>query len=118
MVDTLKTEPLAQRLGKNLAKRRKDLGLTQAMVAEKLNLEPESVSRFERGATLPSLATLEQMAACLDTTIADLLAELPGTAYTDAERISALMADFQPETRKELIDLLERMCRMIRHGGQ
>lgn len=93
MVDPIPDTPLPKRLGKNLAKTRKAKGWTQAALAEHFGMELESISRFERGATLPSLATLEQIAAFLDTSIADLLAEYPDTAYTEAQRISALMAD-------------------------
>ncbi|MBL8432084.1 MAG: helix-turn-helix transcriptional regulator [Dechloromonas sp.] len=114
MVDTLSDIPLPKRLGKNLARTRKTRGWTQATLAERLGMEPESISRFERGATLPSLATLEQIAAFLDTSIADLLAEYPDTAYAEAQRISALMADLEPDARASVLSIVKTVCATLR----
>lgn len=101
---------LPARLGKNIARQRKKQGLTQAKLAEKISLEPESVSRFERGATLPSLQTLELLAEVLDSTIADLLAECPGCAYTEEQRIARFLKHVPNEKRGELLGLFERLC--------
>lgn len=114
MVDPITDTPLPKRLGKNLAKTRKAKGWTQAALAEHLGMEPESISRFERGATLPSLATLEQIAAFLDTSIADLLAEYPDTAYTEAQRISALMADLEPDARAGVLSIVKTICTTLK----
>ena len=114
MVDPISDTPLPKRLGKNLANSRKAKGWTQAALAERLGMEPESISRFERGATLPSLATLEQIAAFLDTSIADLLAEYPDTAYTEAQRISALMADLEPDARAGVLSIVKTICTTLK----
>jgi transcriptional regulator with XRE-family HTH domain len=66
---------LPVRLGRNLAMRRKALGLTQAGVAERLGVDTETLSRFERGKHVPSLLTLERLAAILNSTCAELLDE-------------------------------------------
>lgn len=116
MVDKISDTPLSKRLGKNLANTRKARGWTQAALAERLGMEPESISRFERGATLPSLATLEQIAAFLDTSIADLLAEYPDSAYTEAQRISALMADLDPDTRASVLTIVKTICATLKRG--
>lgn len=114
MVENASESLLPKRLGSNIADRRKSLGWTQAMLAEQMGMEPESISRFERGATLPSLSTLEQLATILKTTIADLLAECPGAAYSEAQRISALLAVLEPEARACVLDVVERVCGLLR----
>lgn len=114
MVETPSDSSLPKRLGGNIADRRKILGWTQAMLAERLGMEPESISRFERGATLPSLATLEELAAILNATIAGLLAECPEEAYTEAQRISALLSDLAPEARAGVLDVVERVCGLLK----
>ncbi len=114
MVDTSPETPLSKRLGSNIAEQRKGKGWTQAVLAERMSMEPESISRFERGATLPSLATLEQLAALLDTTIADLLAECPEGAYSEAQRISALLSDLAPDARAGVLDVVERVCGLLK----
>lgn len=114
MVDNvICTSELPQRLGRNIAKRRKQMGWTQANLAERMKLEPESISRFERGATLPSLATLELLAGELNVTIADLLAECSGSAYSEAQRISGWLSKLQPDARKMVVDGLQKLCVLL-----
>ena len=84
-------------------------------MAERLGMEPESVSRFERGATLPSLATLEQIALFLETSITDLLAEYPDTAYAEAQAISALMAGLEPDARAGVLNVVKTVCTLLKH---
>lgn len=64
----MRRNSLAARLGQNLMRGRKSLGLTQKQVAKTLSVEPETISRFERGATLPANITLERLA---DTTASE-----------------------------------------------
>jgi transcriptional regulator with XRE-family HTH domain len=104
---------LPQRLGRNIAKRRKQLGWTQAYLAEQMKLEPESISRFERGATLPSLTTLELLARKLNVSIADLLAEYSGAAYSEAQRISGWLSKLQPDAKKTVLDGLQKICALL-----
>ena len=44
-------------------------------LAERIGVEPETISRFKRGATTPSLQTLEKISHCLRVRIGELLAE-------------------------------------------
>lgn len=114
MVDNvICTSDLPQRLGRNIAKRRKQIGWTQAHLAERMKMEPESISRFERGVTLPSLATLELLAGELNITIADLLAEYSDSAYTEAQRISGWLSKLQPEAKKTVLDGLQKLCVLL-----
>jgi transcriptional regulator with XRE-family HTH domain len=53
--------PLSVRLSRNISARRRSLGLTQAQLAERLGVDTETLSRFERGKHLPSLSTLERL---------------------------------------------------------
>lgn len=75
---------LPVRLGRNLSARRKALGLTQAAVAERLGVDTETLSRFERGKHVPSLLTLERLAHLLGSTCGELLEEAPPVPSTDA----------------------------------
>ena len=53
------------RIGRFLQTRRKSVGLTQAELAERLNVSAQSVSNWERGETLPDVAALPDIAAIL-----------------------------------------------------
>ncbi len=114
MVDSMPhTSDLPQRLGRNIVKRRKQIGWTQAKLAERMKMEPESISRFERGATLPSLATLELLAGELNVTIADLLAEYSDSAYSEAQRVSGWLSKLQPDAREMVLDGLQKICALL-----
>src|SRR5437762_1799188 len=66
---------LARKLGANIASRRKARKWSQAELAERLGVAPETISRFERGATLPSLMTLHRIGQVLKSSMAELIAE-------------------------------------------
>lgn len=74
-------EKLKYRIGGNIAAYRKNAGLTQAGLAEKLNYSDKAVSKWERGESIPDVLTLMQLAEKFDIAVGDLLAdpnELPG----------------------------------------
>lgn len=109
MVELHRAE-LAKRLGKNIAASRKALGLTQEQVALRLGVEPETISRIERGMTTPSLPTLERIAHTIGVTIAALLGEEPILAKRDyAEQLAAKLEPLGEEERALIMDIIERM---------
>jgi transcriptional regulator with XRE-family HTH domain len=63
---------LARQLGKRIYLSRKENGLTQAALAEKAKISNEFMSGIERGAKMPSLLTVERLAAALRVSIKDL----------------------------------------------
>lgn len=75
--------------------------MTQEQLALALDVDPVTVSRFERGVTLPSLPTLHRMADIFGISLARLLEEAPQGKRGDAELLEALMILF-PQQRKTL----------------
>lgn len=63
----------AGKMGKFIAVARKDNNLTQADLAQKLNVTVQAVSRWERGIGYPDITTLEPLANALDVEIDELL---------------------------------------------
>jgi len=55
----------AKRLGKKIKLSRVELDLNQTELAEKMGAKQKSISRYETGASLPSLLTLSKMAKVL-----------------------------------------------------
>ena len=55
-------EKLKQRIGANIAAFRRESGMTQAELAEKLNYTDKAVSKWERGESVPDMMTLVQVA--------------------------------------------------------
>lgn len=101
---------LATRLSRNLAARRRVISLTQAQVAERLGVDTETVSRFERGKHVPSLLTLERMAAVLATSVGELLAEKPSQADDQSLVITSWMAPLRPDDQAFARALLKQCC--------
>lgn len=63
----------AQVFGAFVQARRKELGLSQAELAEKLHVTAKAVSRWERGVGFPDIKLLEPLAEALDITIVELM---------------------------------------------
>lgn len=63
----------AMQLGPFIAERRKELGMTQALLAEKLHVTDKAVSRWERGVGLPDINSIEALANALDVSLVELM---------------------------------------------
>ncbi len=91
---------------------RLSVGLTQKQLAESLGVESITVSRWERGVTMPSLPRLRQIAERTETTVSDLV-RAPEAMTGHAAELAALREELA-ETR-ELVDrvarALERLAR-------
>jgi transcriptional regulator with XRE-family HTH domain len=109
----LATDTLAARLSRNISTRRRTLGLTQAILAERLGVDTETLSRFERGKHLPSLATLERLAGLLLTTVGELLAEQPKMADDESMVIASWLAALDPDDRVFAQGLLKQCCEYL-----
>lgn len=83
----------AEYTGKQIARRRKELGLTQKSLAEKLNVTDKAVSKWERGLNFPDLGLIEDLAKALETTPAALL----GLEHADQNEIVHSMAEISNE---------------------
>lgn len=69
---------MAMNIGAKLAAARKNNGLTQEKLAEKLGVTPQAISTWERDENLPDLKNLLQLGSVLGITMNELLAEDPG----------------------------------------
>lgn len=63
----------AKILGNYIAARRKELGMTQAKLAEKIHVTDKAVSRWERGVGLPDIDNLEALVKALDVSLVSLM---------------------------------------------
>jgi transcriptional regulator with XRE-family HTH domain len=107
---------LALRLGKNLATCRKARHWTQAEFAERVGVDTETVSRFERGAALPSLSTLERLAHVARVSLAELLTESSARPDDQAQTLSAWLSDLGESDRLLVLDVTKRLCQHMRSG--
>lgn len=62
-----------KKISEFISNKRKQLGMTQAEVAEKLKISFQAVSKWENG-TLPNVEALVELARVLNTTVDEILA--------------------------------------------
>jgi len=115
MVDTISVRrQLGKRLGKRIADRRKAIAWTQDQLAERLGVDAETISRFERGVTVPSLITLDQLAKVLKSRTADLLSASSTEPTDQAIRISAWLDGITSRDREFVVEHVKRLCDQLR----
>lgn len=79
---------IKENLAKNLVTYRKNAGLTQIELAEKLNYSDKAVSKWERGESVPDLCVLKQIADFYKITIDTLISEPKKEAIIPIKNIS------------------------------
>lgn len=88
----------AKWFGEFLAQTRKEQGLTQAELAERLHVTDKAVSRWERGIGLPDVNLLEPLADALGLSLADLM---HCRSPQDAAPEQATLEDFLTMLRRQ-----------------
>jgi transcriptional regulator with XRE-family HTH domain len=61
-----------EQLGRRVAQHRKAAGITQAELAERVGVTTETVSRLERGAVIPPVSRLSDIADAIGVKLVDL----------------------------------------------
>lgn len=83
-----------EKIGKFIADCRKEKGLTQLQLAEKLNITNRAVSKWETGKSCPDVSLMPELCTVLEITINELLS---------AEKIP--MEDYQNKAEEKLAEL-------------
>jgi len=95
---------IEKQIGAKITEIRLTKRLTQAQLAEKVNVSVETISRLERGVSIPSLKTLENIAQSLNTplkTFFELDARSPKNKAFERE-LSKLTAFLRTLSIKEI----------------
>lgn len=102
---------LGKRLGQAIAKRRKARGLTQDDFAGIVEVDSVTVSRFERGTSVPSLQRLFVIAQALDASVSELLTETSPLPGDSAPRLAAILKGLKAADQQlvmDFVDLLQK----------
>lgn len=111
-------------LGRRVAQLRRRAGLTQAELAERVKVSVETVSRLERGATVPGVETLARMAHAIGSEPHEVL-QPPvdegkrGTKARLTEEIAHELRKLRVEDLKLVRGLVDVVCnnrRSLRSG--
>lgn len=112
-------------LGNKIARKRKDIGMTQIEFAEMLNVTRQTVSRWEAGTVMPDIDKISDIASILHTSCDYLLKdEVTEEATAVNGPISRLLKDAQGRTVKFNFfdgeadpDLFNADCRILDFEG-
>ena len=96
-------EKLKRQIGTNIGLYRKQCGMTQAGLAEKLNYSDKAVSKWERGESVPDVMTLVQIAELFEITVNELLVD-PNQLPEDTGPVEKAMERAVEKTLKKKAD--------------
>lgn len=88
-------------IGKFISSCRKDRGLTQMQLAEKLNISNRAVSKWETGKSIPDVSIMLELCEILGITVNGLLS---------GERITT-MEDYRKKAEQNMIDLQDKKAK-------
>lgn len=91
----------AKEFGAFVQQRRKELGLSQAQLAEKLHVTAKAVSRWERGIGFPDIKLLQPLADALEITIVELMQSRMLEAELTKEVASEIVTETMESIRKQ-----------------
>ena len=97
-----------EKIGKFIAKMRKEKDLTQEQFAEKLGVSNRSVSRWENGKTLPDISLFPSICEELGINITELLNGQRTDKEADLKELFGLLIDFFAQENKRIIRLVNR----------
>lgn len=101
-------------LGENIRKYRKEAGLTQTELSEKLGIIQPNIARWETNRIIPSIGTLKKLTKILNVSIDSLLfteKEKKRFKVTDRELLEKLkdLDKLTPEDRTTIVNLIDTM---------
>lgn len=105
---------LAREVGALIAARRKARGLTQAQVAEAINVEKETISRIETGAISPTLIRLKQLSQTLGCSLGDLLRHHSDKVEDQAATLAEMMGELSEAERTLLLGFVADVVKLFR----
>ena len=105
---------IAKQLGATIAEKRRSLGLTQAQLAEKLDIGQDALSRMEKGKISPKLTRLPDIAEALDCSVAELFRPQSEGNEDIAAQIAMIIDPLAKTKQYELVKLLPQLVSLIR----
>lgn len=104
------------KVGNFIMNKRRELGMTQQQLAEKLNISFQAVSKWETGITFPNIEILYDLAIALDVTVDEILAgnqkETEGLSYSKA----GIDITYTDTIKKEMAKHLENHDKRVLNG--
>ena len=96
------------KIGKFILNCRKEKGLTQEQLAEKLGVTSKSISRWENGNTMPDYSVLKDLCNELDINVNELLSgeKIKGNDYMNKSEENLIKLRKQIDKRKKVLTII------------
>lgn len=103
------------KIGKFILECRKEKGLTQEQLAEKLGVSSKSISRWENGNTLPNYSLLKDLCNELDINVNELLSgeKIKGNDYMNKSEENLVNLRKQIDERKKVLTIISYVILLI-----
>ena len=108
-----KEKAIAKAIGRAIAKKRTEKGLTQEDVAEKLNIGNEAVSRIERGTVIPNVVRLVELAEIFECGTDELLIESRLRSMDHAKYLYELFERLNEQDKALLLHLMTTLAERL-----
>ena len=108
---------LGKALGRVIAQKRKSMSLSQNELAGMIEVDAETISRFERGAVVPSLLRLNALAKAMDVSLGTLLSQSSQFADDQTNELLLTMRNLDSSDRKLLMDVSQLMLQRKRSAA-
>ncbi|MGJ7553425.1 helix-turn-helix domain-containing protein [Variovorax sp. RB3P1] len=112
-MDKDRESALAVKVGKAIADRRKAVPMTQEELGTTLNLGIEAISRMERGAIMPSIPRLVEVAEALGCPVQDLLLISSDRSTEHAMQLAQKLSPLSAQDRDMILEIVDRMVRRL-----
>ena len=97
-------------VGRLIAKKRKEAGLTQEALADLVHLSTEGYARYERGDASPDIMFLERLAKVFGCSVVELVTETSVGLTAQARHIANLLDGVSTRYRDEIAKIVESCC--------
>ena len=104
----------AKAIGKIIANLRIEKNLSQADVAERLNVGYEAISRIERGTVVPTISKLIDLAEVLDCPVEALLIKSSNRVMDQGVSLSAMLEGLPEVDRRFMLEIIEQMAAKLK----
>jgi transcriptional regulator with XRE-family HTH domain len=110
----MRTKPLAKIIGDNIASRRRELGLTQMVLAERLGIGQDALSRMEKGMISPKIARLRDFAAILECSVASLFREHNDDMDAYVAELTELLLPLEQQKKDAIIRAMREIVKVAK----
>ncbi|WP_078041041.1 helix-turn-helix domain-containing protein [Burkholderia cenocepacia] len=111
--DETQDAQLASRVGAAIAEIRRARGLTQAKLAEMIDLEQEAISRWERGMRAPTLYRLQQLSDALECSVDQLLQRGSKRVDDQLATVADALHDLDANERALVVRFVQQFAELL-----